>query len=337
MIGADVRVLVSSQHKELLYGALDAFGVRPDYDLDVMSDSQTLFDVTARVLERTRYVLEEVLPDIVVVHGDTTTAFSVALAAFYMNIPTAHVEAGLRTNNIRSPFPEEYNRRAIALTAKYHFAPTQIARKNLMREGIPESQIFVTGNTVIDAVSTTVRREYSHPLLEWAGERRIIFLTAHRRENICSLEDMLLAVRNLSRRSDICFIYPVHPNPRVRRVAEEVLGECAYVKLCSPLGVEDCHNILARSYLALTDSGGLQEEAAALGVPVLVMRDTTERPEGVDVGAARLVGTDSEGIYRSVLSLLDDAELYSKMSSCKSPYGDGSASKRIADILLERE
>ncbi len=332
--GVDVKVCISSQHKELLCGVLDDFGVSADYDLGVMSASQTLFDVTARVLERTREVLRRISPDIVVVHGDTTTAFATSLACFYMNIPVAHVEAGLRTNNMLSPFPEEFNRRAIALTAKYHFAPTDTARRNLLREGIGEENIFVTGNTVIDAVHSTVNKDFSHPLLDCACGKRIIFLTAHRRENITSLENMLRAVSRVAEKcGDVLFIYPVHPNPSVREIADRVLGKCGGVLLCPPLGVRECHNILARSYLALTDSGGLQEEAAALGVPVLIMRDTTERPEGLSAGVARLVGTDGDGILRSVCDLLDDFSLREKMSHAPNPYGEGNASKKIADVL----
>ncbi len=335
--GVDVKVCVSSQHKELLFGVLDDFGMTADYDLGVMSESQTLFDVTVRVLERMRKVLLHERPDVVAVHGDTTTAFAVSLACFYLGIPTAHVEAGLRTNNIHSPFPEEFNRRAIALSAKYHFAPTDKARQNLLLEGIPERNIFVTGNTVIDAVRSTVKSDFSHPLLDAADSKRIIFLTAHRRENISVLEEMLGAVLRIAEKyDDIVFIYPVHPNPTVREIAERTLGECEGVRLCPPLGVRECHNILARSYLALTDSGGLQEEAAALGVPVLVMRDTTERPEGVSAGAAWLVGTDRDAIFKSVCTILDDGKLHKKMSRSQNPYGQGSASKIIADILLRK-
>ena len=332
---AQVRVCISSQHKELLRGVLDDFGVRADYDLGVMSTSQTLFDVTERVLERIREVLSREMPDVVVVHGDTTTAFAASLACFYMNIPVAHVEAGLRTKNIRSPFPEEFNRRAIALTARYHFAPTMSARQNLLREGIDGENIFVTGNTVIDALSTTVSPHFAHPLLDGAIGKRIIFFTAHRRENICSLEDMLRAVfRLVEKYPDVLFIYPVHPNPRVRDVAERVLGRCDGVKLCSPLGVYECHNILARSYLVLTDSGGLQEEAAALGVPVLVMRDETERCDGIKLGISALVGTKGHKIFEKVCEILDNSELRERMSCSENPYGDGNASKAISDVLL---
>ena len=335
--GVDVKVCVSSQHKELLYGVLDEFFVRRDDDLDVMRESQTLFDITSGVLVKIKEVLSREAPDVVVVHGDTTTAFAVALACFYLGIPVAHVEAGLRTKNIRSPFPEEFNRRAISLIAKYHFAPTDTARDSLASEGIADENIFITGNTIADALHLTLRADYTHPLLDAAKGKRIIFLTAHRRENISSLEKMLTAIARVAEKyKDVCFIYPVHPNPTVKETAERMLCKCDRVVLCPPLSVSDCHNILARSYIILTDSGGLQEEAAVLHVPVLIMRDTTERPEGIESGIARLVGTSEQGIFDGACALLDDAQKYKKMSHAKNPYGYGGASREIAEILLNK-
>ena len=327
-------MLSSGQHKELLYGVLDVFGVTPDYDLRVMSEGQSLASLTSRILLGTSNVIERSGADILIVHGDTTTALAATLAGFYAGVCVAHVEAGLRTNNILSPFPEEYNRRAIALTASYHFAPTEAARQSLLGEGVNDGRIFVTGNTVVDALQKTVKEDFRHPLLDWADGRRIVFLTAHRRENASALEGMLLAVRELAKREDVCFIYPVHPSPAVRKTAYRVLGNTDRVRLCEPFGVVECHNILARSYLVLTDSGGLQEEAAALRVPVFVMRDTTERQEGIEAGAARLAGTQREGIIRAVCALLDSKNEHAQMCAAKNPYGDGDACRRIADVLL---
>ena len=335
---ADICVCVTGQHKELLWDVMRELEVIADCDLGIMKSSQTLFDITAGVLEGLKKVLISERPDIVLVHGDTSTALAVSLACFYLGIPVAHVEAGLRTGNIRSPFPEEFNRRAISLTASCHFAPTETAAENLLREGVPTSCVFVTGNTVVDTVKYTLKKDYAHPLLEGTDGKRIVFLTAHRRESLgAPLEQMLSAVRQVTEAyNDVLVIYPVHPNPCVTTVAETILGDCPRVRLCSPLGVIDCHNIMARSHILLTDSGGLQEEGAALRKPVLIMRNVTERPEGLAAGVARLVGTETESVFFAVCSLLDNSALYSQMSLAPNPYGDGNASARIADILEER-
>lgn len=328
-------VCVTGQHKEMLKQVLDAFEVVPQYDLDIMKDKQTLFDVTVNILERIKTVLESEKPDVVLVHGDTSTTFVTALACFYMQIPIGHVEAGLRTYNIYSPYPEEFNRQAVSIVAKYNFAPTEASRQNLLREGKDESTIYVTGNTAIDALKTTVREDYTHPQLEWAKDGRLVMLTAHRRENLGQpLKNIFRAVlRVVNENPDIKVIYPIHMNPLVRAAANEVLGECDRVRLIEPLEVLDFHNFLARAYLILTDSGGIQEEAPSLGKPVLVLRDTTERPEGIAAGTLKLVGTEEEDIYREFTTLLNDKEEYEKMAKAANPYGDGFACKRIADIL----
>ncbi|MBQ7384152.1 MAG: UDP-N-acetylglucosamine 2-epimerase (non-hydrolyzing) [Clostridia bacterium] len=336
--GIAVSVCVTGQHRGLLDGVLDAFGVKPDYDFSLMREGQTLFDITVNILNRIKAVLVESSPDIVLVHGDTSTAFAAALACFYERIDVGHIEAGLRTYDIYSPYPEEFNRQAISLIAKYSFAPTEAARDNLLREGREPSHVFVTGNTAIDALATTVRSDYTHPLLEWVGDRRLVLLTAHRRENLgAPLRSMLRAIRRVSEEyDDIRVIYPVHPNPAVRGVANEIFGGCKGVRLTEPLDVLDFHNILARSFMVLTDSGGIQEEAPALGKPVLVMRDTTERPEGISAGTIKLVGTDEENIYSSFCRLLNDKEAYEAMARASNPYGDGHAAERIADILYDK-
>ena len=314
---------------------LDAFHVTPDYDLSIMKEKQTLFDVTTGILERIKMVLEEVRPDVVLVHGDTSTTFVTALACFYMQIPVGHVEAGLRTYNIYSPYPEEFNRQAVGIIAKYNFAPTSVSRENLLREGKSADTIFVTGNTAIDALKTTVRENYTHPELEWAAGSRLIMLTAHRRENLGQpMHNMFRAIRRvLDEHPDVKAIYPVHMNPIVRQAAEEELGGCDRVRIIEPLDVLDFHNFLARCYMILTDSGGIQEEAPSLGKPVLVMRDTTERPEGIAAGTLKLVGTSEETIYREFTKLLTDSSAYDAMSKASNPYGDGHACQRIADIL----
>ena len=314
---------------------LDAFHVTPDYDLSIMKEKQTLFDVTTGILERIKMVLEEVRPDVVLVHGDTSTTFVTALACFYMQIPVGHVEAGLRTYNIYSPYPEEFNRQAVGIIAKYNFAPTSVSRENLLREGKSADTIFVTGNTAIDALKTTVRENYTHPELEWAAGSRLIMLTAHRRENLGQpMHNMFRAIRRvLDEHPDVKAIYPIHMNPIVRQAAEEELGGCDRVRIIEPLDVLDFHNFLARCYMILTDSGGIQEEAPSLGKPVLVMRDTTERPEGIAAGTLKLVGTSEETIYREFTKLLTDSSAYDAMSKASNPYGDGHACQRIADIL----
>ena len=331
----DTVVCVTGQHKEMLTQVLEAFNVVPDFDLSVMKDKQTLFDVSINILEGMKGVLEEVQPDIVLVHGDTSTTFVTSLACFYMRIPIGHVEAGLRTYNIYSPFPEEFNRQAVGIIAKYNFAPTEMSKENLIKEGKDASTIYVTGNTAIDALKITVRDEYSHEQLEWAADSKLIMITAHRRENIGDpMRNMFSAIKRIvDEFTDIKVIYPIHMNPFVRDTANEILGNNDRVRIIEPLEVLDFHNFLSKSYLILTDSGGIQEEAPSLGKPVLVMRDTTERPEGVAAGTLKLVGIDEDNIYKNFKLLLEDKKEYEKMSKASNPYGDGFASKRIADIL----
>ena len=328
-------VCVTGQHRQMLDQVLEAFSVTPDYDLSIMKDRQTLFDVTTNILNRIREVLEEVRPDVVLVHGDTSTTFVTALACYYMQIPVGHVEAGLRTYNIYSPYPEEFNRQAVGIIAAYHFAPTELSRQNLLKEGKKPDSIYVTGNTAIDALKTTVREDYTHPDLEWAEGSRLIMITAHRRENLGEpMKHMFRAIRRVcDEHPDIKAIYPIHMNPAVRETAQEILGDDERIRIIEPLDVLDFHNFLARSYLILTDSGGIQEEAPSLGKPVLVMRDTTERPEGIAAGTLKLVGTDEAVIYENFKQLLENPEVYRKMSTASNPYGDGFASQRIADIL----
>ena len=331
-------VCVTGQHREMLSQVLDAFGVVPDYNLDVMKDKQTLFDVTTKVLMGMKEILESTKPDVVLVHGDTTTTFAAALACFYLQIPVGHVEAGLRTYNILSPFPEEYNRQAVDIVSKFKFAPTETSKKNLIDEGKNPDEIYVTGNTAIDAMKTTVRSDYTHPQLEWAEGSRLVVVTAHRRENLGDpMRHIFRAIRRVADEfEDIKILYPIHMNPLVRQTAREILGNHQRVRLIEPLEVLDFHNFLARAYLILTDSGGIQEEAPSLGKPVLVLRDTTERPEGVAAGTLKLTGTNEENIYREFKRLLTDKDEYEAMSKASNPYGDGLASKRIADILTEK-
>lgn len=328
-------VCVTGQHRQMLDQVLEAFHVVPDFDLSIMRDKQTLFDVTVNILERIKAVLEEVKPDVVLVHGDTSTTFVTALACFYLQIPVGHVEAGLRTYNIYSPYPEEFNRQAVGIIAKYNFAPTELSRDNLLMEGKDPASIYVTGNTAIDALKTTVRADYTHPELEWAKGSRLIMLTAHRRENLGEpMHNMFRAIKRIvDEHEDMKVIYPIHMNPVVRKAAEEELKGCDRIRIIEPLDVLDFHNFLARSYLILTDSGGIQEEAPSLGKPVLVMRDTTERPEGISAGTLKLVGTEEETIYREFSRLLSDRDEYETMSRASNPYGDGHACERIADIL----
>lgn len=330
-------VCVTGQHRKMLDMVLEAFNIVPDYDLSVMKNKQTLFDITCKIMQDIKSVLEKEKPDVVLVHGDTTTTFAAASACFYMQIPVGHVEAGLRTYDIYSPFPEEFNRQATGIIAEYHFAPTEKSKENLIKEGKNPESIFVTGNTGIDALKTTVRDDYSHKLLDWAKGSRLIMLTAHRRENLGeNLYNMFRAImRIVNEFEDVKVIYPVHLNPAVREAADEILGGHERVRLTEPMEVIDFHNFLARSYMILTDSGGIQEEAPSLGKPVLVMRDTTERPEGIEAGTLKLVGTDEENIYREFRRLLEDKKEYKKMSMAKNPYGDGKASERIVEILLE--
>lgn len=330
-------VCVTGQHRQMLDQVLEAFSVIPDYDLSIMKEKQTLFDVTTNILARIKAVLEEVTPDVVLVHGDTSTTFVTALACFYLQIPIGHVEAGLRTYDIYSPYPEEFNRQAVGIIAKYNFAPTENSRNNLLKEGKNADSIYVTGNTAIDALKTTVRGAYTHPELEWAKDSRVIMLTAHRRENLGQpMYHMFRAIKRIvDEHEDLKVIYPIHMNPLVRQAAAEVFGNNERVHIIEPLDVLDFHNFLARSYLILTDSGGIQEEAPSLGKPVLVMRDTTERPEGIEAGTLKLVGTTEETIYKEFKILLTDKEAYNAMAKASNPYGDGFACKRIADILCE--
>ena len=329
-------VCVTGQHRQMLDQVLETFGVKPDYDLSIMKERQTLFDVTVNILERIRDVLEKERPDVVLVHGDTSTTFVTALACFYLQIAVGHVEAGLRTYNIHSPYPEEFNRQAVGIVAKYHFAPTELSRGNLLREGKNADDIYVTGNTAIDALKTTVRADYAHPELEWAEGSRLIMLTAHRRENLGEpMYHMFRAIRRIvDEHPDVKVIYPIHMKPVVRKATSDVLGDDDRIHIIEPLDVLDFHNFMDRSYLILTDSGGIQEEAPSLGKPVLVMRDTTERPEGLQAGTLKLVGTDEDVIYTEFKKLLEDPAAYEAMSRASNPYGDGHACERIADVLV---
>lgn len=331
----ETLVCVTGQHRQMLDQVLEAFSVIPDYDLSIMKQQQTLFDVTTNILESIKRVLENEAPNIVLVHGDTSTTFATALACFYLQIPVGHVEAGLRTYNIYSPFPEEFNRQAVGIIAEYNFAPTETAKCNLLKEGKKESNIYVTGNTAIDALKTTVLNNYKHPELDWAKDSRLILLTAHRRENIGEpMKQMFRAIKRiLDEHDDLKVIYPIHMNPLVRKTADEIFGEEERVHIIEPLDVLDFHNFMSHSYLILTDSGGIQEEAPSLGKPVLVMRDTTERPEGIEAGTLKLVGTDEETIYNEFAKLLTDRKAYEAMAQASNPYGDGHACERIADIL----
>ena len=336
--GIEVIVCVTAQHRQMLDQVLNTFNVVPDYDLDIMQEQQTLFDITTNILNGIKGVLEEVKPDVVLVHGDTSTTFVTALASFYLQIPVGHVEAGLRTYNIFSPYPEEFNRQAVGIVSQFNFAPTQRSADNLLKEGKDKNTIYVTGNTVIDAMRHTVKDDYTHPELEWVGDGKLIFITAHRRENLGEpMHQMFRAIRRVLDEHPECkAVYPIHMNPVVRQVAGEELEGCDRIHIIEPIDVFDCHNFEARSFLCLTDSGGIQEECPSYGVPVLVMRDTTERPEGVKAGTLKLVGTDEETIYQAFKLLIEDKEEYDRMSQACNPYGDGHASERIADILEKK-
>lgn len=333
--GIQTVVCVTAQHRQMLDQVLATFNVVPDYDLNIMKDRQTLFDITTNILNGIKEVLEKEKPDVVLVHGDTSTTFVTALACFYLQIPVGHVEAGLRTYNIYSPYPEEFNRQAVGIVSAYNFSPTQLAADHLIQEGKNHDTIYITGNSVIDAMQHTVKEDYTHPELDWVGDSKLIFITAHRRENLGQpMHNMFRAIRRvLDEHPDCKAVYPIHMNPVVRQAAEEELGDCKQIHIIEPVEVFDCHNFEARSYLCLTDSGGIQEECPSYGVPVLVMRDTTERPEGVEAGTLKLVGTNEEVIYNAFTELLDNKEAYEKMSKACNPYGDGQACKRIADIL----
>ncbi len=329
------KVCVTGQHRQMLDQVLNIFDVVPDYDLSIMKDKQTLFDITTNILNSIKEVLYAEKPNVVLVHGDTSTTFATALACFYLQIPVGHIEAGLRTYNIYSPYPEEFNRQAVSIVAKYNFSPTELSRENLIREGKSPDSIYVTGNTAIDALKTTVRDDYNHSELDWAKGSRLIMLTAHRRENLGEpMHNMFRAIRKIvDETPDVKVIYPIHMNPIVRKAADEELGNDDRIHIIEPLDVLDFHNFLSRSYLILTDSGGIQEEAPSLGKPVLVMRDTTERPEGIKAGTLKLVGTDEEVIYNEFKKLLTNEEEYESMSRASNPYGDGFACKRIVDVL----
>lgn len=328
-------VCVTGQHRQMLDQVLETFNVVPNYDLSIMKNKQTLFDITINILEQVKKVLEEVKPNIVLVHGDTSTTFATALACYYSKIPVGHVEAGLRTYDIYSPYPEEFNRQAVSIISKYNFAPTEKAKNNLIAEGCDPAKIWITGNTVIDALRTTVKKDYTHLELEWAKDSRLIFITAHRRENQGEpMHHMFRAIRRVMEEyPDVKALYPIHMNPIVRKAANEELGDFDRIHIIDPIEVFDCHNIMARAFLILTDSGGIQEEAPSLGKPVLVMRNTTERPEGIEAGTLKLVGTNEETIYQSFKELLENNEIYNKMAKANNPYGDGYACKRIVDIL----
>ncbi len=328
-------VCVTGQHRQMLDMVLDTFKIVPNYDLSIMKAGQTLFDITTNILNKIGEVLDEVKPDVVLVHGDTSTTFATALACFYKQIAVGHVEAGLRTYNIFSPYPEEFNRQAVSIISKYNFAPTELSKDNLVKEGKDAGSIFITGNTAIDALKTTVREDYTHPELDWAKDSRLIMITAHRRENLGGpMHNMFRAIRRvMDEHPDVKAIYPIHMNPIVRKAADEELGGCDRIHIIEPLEVLDFHNFLAHSYMILTDSGGIQEEAPSLGKPVLVMRDTTERPEGIAAGTLKLVGTDEQIIYENFKLLLEDQNTYDAMSKASNPYGDGFACRRIADIL----
>lgn len=330
-------VCVTGQHRQMLDQVLEAFDVLPDYDLSIMKERQSLFDVTENILGRIREVLVKEIPDVVLVHGDTSTTFVTALACFYLQIPVGHVEAGLRTYNIYSPYPEEFNRQAVGIISQYNFAPTELSKENLLKEGKNPKNVYVTGNTAIDALKTTVREDYTHPELEWAKGSKLIMLTAHRRENLGEpMYHMFRAIKRIvDEREDLKVIYPIHMNPVVRQAATEVFGDDERFHIIEPLDVLDFHNFLARSYLILTDSGGIQEEAPSLGKPVLVMRDTTERPEGIAAGTLKLVGTNEETIYQEFNRLLTNQSAYDAMAHASNPYGDGHACERIADILCK--
>lgn len=333
----ETLVCVTGQHREMLDQVLDTFNIIPDFDLSIMKDNQTLFDVTINILDKMRDVLIKTNPDVVLVHGDTSTTFVTALACFYLQIPIGHVEAGLRTYDIYSPYPEEFNRQAVGIVSNYNFVPTDVAKQNLLKEGKDSKSIYVTGNTVIDALKTTITESYTHEHLEWAKDSRLIMITAHRRENLGEpMRNMFKAIKKIiDENPDVKAIYPIHMNPLIRETATEIFGDDDRVRIIEPLEVLDFHNFMAKSYLIITDSGGIQEEAPSLGKPVLVMRDTTERPEGVEAGTLKLVGTNEEVIYKNFKLLLEDVDEYKRMSQANNPYGDGFSSQRIADILEE--
>ncbi|MBQ3464312.1 UDP-N-acetylglucosamine 2-epimerase (non-hydrolyzing) [Candidatus Saccharibacteria bacterium] len=329
-------VCVTAQHRDMLDQVLKIFKIKPDYDLNIMKPGQTLTHITAEVLKGIEEVILTETPDLVLVHGDTTTAMAAALAAFYQQVSVGHVEAGLRTYDKYSPFPEEMNRQIIDRIADFLFAPTETSQKNLSERLNKNQKIFITGNTAIDALKTTVSKTYSNPVLDWASNSRLILMTAHRRENLGEpMRNIFKAIKMIVEEfSDVKVVYPVHLNPKVQSVAKEVLGDNARIKLIEPLDVLDFHNFMEHAYIILSDSGGVQEEAPSLGKPVLVLRDTTERPEGIEAGTLKLVGTDTKNVYEETKLLLTDRSIYSAMSEAKNPYGDGFASSRIVDAIL---
>ena len=331
-------VCVTAQHREMLDQVLETFKIKPDYDLNMMKQGQTLMDITIGVLSGVDAVIKKAKPDIVLVHGDTSTTFAGGLAAFYNQVAIGHVEAGLRTYNKYSPYPEEMNRQMVDCMTDMYFAPTDLSRDNLIKEHVDPSKIYVTGNTAIDAMDTTVDESYTHPELEWLGDDKMILLTAHRRENLGEpMKNIFRGIRRvLDELPGYKVIYPIHKNPLVRAAADEIFGDCDRVKLIEPLEVFDFHNFQNRAHIILTDSGGIQEEAPSLGKPVLVLRDTTERPEGIKAGTLKLVGTNSENVYKETMRLLTDHDEYERMSKASNPYGDGHASERIADAIINK-
>lgn len=333
----DSIVCVTAQHRQMLDQVLETFNITPDYDLNIMKQGQSLVDITTRALKSLDEVIKKVMPDIVLVHGDTTTTLAGSLAAFYNKVLVGHVEAGLRTYDKYSPYPEEVNRQITGIIADMHFTPTKSSKHNLVIEGKSEKDIYITGNTAIDALKTTIKKDYSNPLLDKIESDRIIMLTAHRRENLGEpMKNMFRAIKRITDEfSDVQVIYPIHLNPLVRKVADEILGDNKKVHIIEPLEVFDFHNFLNKSYIIMTDSGGIQEEAPSLGKPVLVLRDTTERPEGIEAGTLKLVGTDEDNIYKITKELLIDAAMYTKMSKASNPYGDGNSSKYIVDAIIK--
>ena len=331
-------VCVTAQHRQMLDQVLNVFKIVPDYDLDIMKQGQTLSDITSRALKGLEEVILKEKPNIVLVHGDTTTTFAGALASYYTQTDIGHVEAGLRTWNKYSPYPEEMNRQMVGVLCDMHFAPTIKSKQSLLSEGKKEENIYVTGNTAIDALSTTVDPNYKHEIFDWVGDSRLILLTAHRRENLGEpMRNMFKAIKRIvDETPDVKVIYPVHLNPKVKEVADEILGNDERIKLINPLEVIDFHNFLNKAYIILTDSGGIQEEAPSLGKPVLVLRDTTERPEGIEAGTLKLAGTNEDTIYKLIKELLTDKNEYEKMSKASNPYGDGKASIRIADAIIKK-
>lgn len=336
--GIESIVCVTAQHRQMLDQVLDTFGIIPNYDLNIMKPGQSLVDITTRALQALDKVIKDVKPDIVLVHGDTTTTLAGSFAAFYNQVSVGHVEAGLRTYDKYSPYPEEVNRNVTGIIADMHFAPTQISKNNLLSEGKNEDSIYITGNTAIDALSTTVKSNYTHEVIEELGNNKMILLTAHRRENLGeNMRSMFSAIKRIvDEFDDVQVVYPIHLNPLVRETANEIFGDCDRIKLIEPLEVLDFHNFLNKSYIIMTDSGGIQEEAPSLGKPVLVLRDTTERPEGIEAGTLKLAGVQEETIYQMTKELLTNKDLYDSMSKSSNPYGDGNASKYIVDAIIEK-